>query len=80
MSRSSADAQQALTLFDPLLVQLVRDDAPLRVIISEGHSAFELRAVRTLLKRADATSYEGPAGDSTSRRPVTVGGGTAAAH
>ena len=67
------NAQLALERFDPLLVQLVQNDAPLRDILREGHSVFALRAVRTLAKRAGAIQHHRPVGDSTSRLAVTAG-------
>ena len=72
MTRSSEDAARALQGFDPLLVQLASSDAPLKVILSEGFSPFELRAVRTLLKRTGTTHDNGPAGEGTSRLSVTA--------
>jgi hypothetical protein len=46
------EANEALRSFDPLLVQLVLDDAPRAAITAEGFSLYDLYAVRTLAKRA----------------------------
>lgn len=59
----------ALDHFDPLLVQLTLGDAPEKAIIQEGFTAFELAAVRSLVKRAGITHHE-PTGNTITYRPL----------
>jgi hypothetical protein len=66
------EANEALRSFDPLLVQLVLDDAPRAAITAEGFSLYDLYAVRTLAKRA-GHMLNVPAGESIRSRAVVTG-------
>jgi hypothetical protein len=66
------EANEALRSFDPLLVQLVLDDAPRAAITAEGFSLYDLYAVRTLAKRAGHL-LNVPTGESIRSRTVVTG-------